>query len=202
MKKNKVLGIGMLVTAALLVISTGVVFASGLYQGSPPFDSENNEDSADAPYWEPMHGRGWRRDSEDEYPQMRSAMIEALSGVTDYTIEEIEQRLNNGDRLFTIAQDAGLDEQAFFDLMSEVRESYFATALEEGRITEEQYQWRLEHMQREWDEDGFEGCPHFNEGRPGFNQGRPRFNENEGRPGYDENHPMFGGGFRGRGGRN
>jgi hypothetical protein len=89
---------------------------------------------------------------------MHDAMVQAVADVTGISVDEIEDRISEGERLFEIALDAGLDQVAFFDLMQETRESVLAEALESGLITEEQYQ----RMQNRTREDrygrGFGGC--------------------------------------------
>jgi hypothetical protein len=155
MNKQKTIGMALLVTLALLVMTTGAVFAIGLTQGGPSWFAEDNDDGNNE-YWGPMHGRRgtWASDE----PLMHDAMVQAVADVTGISVDEIEDRISEGERLFEIALDAGLDQVAFFDLMQETRESVLAEALESGLITEEQYQ----RMQNRTREDrygrGFGGC--------------------------------------------
>lgn len=177
MKKHKVLGISVLVTLALLIITTGVVFAAGLNQGGPMFNTGNENDYG--PYWGPMHGRrgGWS--SEEAFPPMHEAMVQAVADATGLSVDEIEARLTAGERLFTIALDAGLDEADYFDLMSETRAAFWAEAVESGWITEERYQWMLERMEGYAYSPGYGGCHRFEgEDAPywgeGYHRGRGR----------------------------
>jgi hypothetical protein len=58
MKKQKTIGMAVLVTLALLVVTTGAVFAIGLTQGGPSWSAEDNNDGGEyGEYWGPMHGR-------------------------------------------------------------------------------------------------------------------------------------------------
>lgn len=153
MNKQKAIGIAILVTAALLVITTGVVFAAGYAHGGQPFNqAERGDDSGQ--YWGPMHGRGW---SSEERP-MHETMIGAVADATGLSEEEIEDRLASGEHLYDIALDAGMDETAFFELMTEAREAFFAEAVENGWLSEAHYEWMLEHMQGEEYGPGYGGC--------------------------------------------
>jgi len=150
MKKQNIFWIAIFAAAALLVVSTGVVFAGSLMHGRSPFDPEtegfqppfDHDDS-----WGPMHGRGPGRGQFGMgNPAMMDEMIDVVAEQTGLTVEEIESRLADGEHLFNIASDAGLDEDAFFDLMSEVRKDYFEEAVENGWMTEEHYQWMIERL--------------------------------------------------------
>jgi hypothetical protein len=158
MNKQKTLGMAVLVTLALLVLTTGAVFAIGLTQGGSPWsavdDVYTNDDYGED--WGPMHGRRgtWSTDE----PLMHDAMVQALADVTGMSADEIEDRISQGERLFEIALDAGLDQAAFFELMQETRESVFAQALESGLITEEQYQWMQNRTREDRYGRGFGGC--------------------------------------------
>jgi hypothetical protein len=151
MKRNKIWAM-LAVAVAFLIVSTGVVFAAGLNQGTPPL----NDRDEDFQFWGPMHGRrgGW---SSDE-PLMHEAMVQALADVTGLSVEEIEDRISDGERLFDIALGAGMDQAAFFDLMQDTRETVLAEALESGLISEEQYQWMQNRKQGDRYGRGFGGC--------------------------------------------
>lgn len=150
MKKNT-LWIAIFLAAALLVVSTGVVFAGSLLHGRSPFypETEGFQEPVDNDdHWGPMHGRGSRRGQFGMGDStMMDEMIDAVSEQTSLTFEEIEERLAEGERLFNIALDAGVEEEAFFDLMSEVRKGFFEEAVENGWMTEEHYQWMIERLE-------------------------------------------------------
>lgn len=151
MKKQNSIWIAFLAVAALLMVTTGVVFASSLLHDTPPVnpDGEGSPGTYEDEYehWGPMHSRGFgRRQTETGYSSMMSEVIDAVSAQTDLTVEQIEGRLAEDEHLYDIALDAGLDETAFFDLMSEVRKDYLEEAVEDGWMTEEQYQWMIDRM--------------------------------------------------------
>jgi hypothetical protein len=158
MNKQKNLGMAILITLALLVVTTGAVFAIGLTQGGSPWSAEDNVYTDDdyGEDWGPMHGRRgtWSTDE----PLMHDAMVQAVANATGMSVDEIEDRISQGDRLFEIARDAGLDQRTFFDLMQETRESVLAQAVESGLITEEQYQQMQNRTREDRYRRGFGGC--------------------------------------------
>ena len=169
--RQKTIGIALLVTVALLVMATGVVFANGIYQGMMPNYLENNGITDEGGNWGPRHGFGWGFDSNDEFPSMRTFMIEAVAKATGLSADEIENQIAAGERLFVIALEAGMTEEAYYDLKTSVRQEFFAAAVEEGRISQEQYQWMFERWGDDWQGRGFGGC-RYQEGEysPMYNQ--------------------------------
>lgn len=164
MNEQKRLGVVVIVTLALLVITTGVVFAAGLIQVGPPWlaESEGNGE-----YRGPMHGRRGRWSSEVSIPPMHDLMIETVAEATGLTVNEIDTRLAEGERLVVIALDAGMTVESFYDLMAETRTAFLAEAVDAGWITQEQYQWMLERKENTPYGRGFGGCHWFDaEGDP------------------------------------
>ena len=146
MKKQRSIWIAFLTAAALLLVTTSVVFANSLMHDTPPFNPDSDE--GEFTHWGPMHGRGFRRGLFGMGdPAMMDQMIDVVSQQTGLTLEEIESRLSEGERLFDMAIDAGMDEDVFFDLMAEVRKDYFADAVEDGWMSEERYQWMIERLE-------------------------------------------------------
>ena len=144
-------------TIALLSITTGFVFASGVQQGPPPFGAEGNEDVDGDGYFGPMHGGIWAQKPRGEFPPMRSALIEAVADATGLTVADLEARIEAGETLYEVALSAGMSEDAYLELRTAVREANLAEALEAGLITEERYQWMLERMEARGLENGFVG---------------------------------------------
>jgi hypothetical protein len=160
MNKQKTLGSVVFVTIALLVMTTGLVFAAGLTQGGPPqFAEPEREDNGE--YWGPMHGRRGRGSSEGSIPPMHDVMVQAVADATGLSVDEIEVRIISGERLVQIALDAGINEADYFELMAEAREAFWAEALENGWISEERYQGMLERRDGEQFGPGYGGCHEF-----------------------------------------
>ena len=153
MEKKRNMGIALLVTAGLLMLFTGVVYAGALDHGRPPVDQTDDQDSSTV-YYGPMGGYGMRFSDDETYPPMMDAMVAAIADATGLSVEDIEAQLADGEHLYTIATDAGMSDEAFDDLMDEVHDSYFGQ-LQEQWGTSDRYQWMLEHMQEEWEERGF-----------------------------------------------
>lgn len=160
MNKQKTISIAVFATIALLVITTGAVFAAGLTQGGPSWFAENEADDY-SEYWGPMHGRGGRWSSGAPLPPMHEAMVQAVADATGLSVNEIEERIIGGERLFRIALDAGVDEADYFDLVAEVRETFLSEALAEGWITEEHYQWMQERFDSDEFRPGYGGCHRY-----------------------------------------
>lgn len=170
MNRQKRIGIAVFITIAILVITTGAVFAAALTQVGPWWTAESE---GNGEYWGPMHGRqsGWS--SEEPLPPMHDARIAAVAEATGLTVDQIETRLAAGERLFSIAVDAGMTEEAYFNLMTETRAAFLAEAVEAGWITQEQYQWMLERRENAPYGRGFGGCHQF-DAEGGLTGGRGR----------------------------
>jgi hypothetical protein len=157
MKKFKNFTLALAITLVLLAATTSGVFASSLNQGGQPFNTEN-EAANQGQYLGQMYGRGGRWSSGSAPQSLRSDMIEAVSGVTGLSVEEIEASIANGERLFAIALDAGMTEVEYFDLMKATRDAFWAERVEAGEMSEAQYQWMLQHQQGDPDSPGLAEC--------------------------------------------
>lgn len=162
MNKQKTLGIAVFVTIALLAITTGVVFATGLTQGGSAW-SDDYDDDGFGEYWGPMHGGRGRWSSEAEVPPMHDAMVQAVAEATDLSVDALEARIAEGERLFEIALDEGMSEADYYDLMVETRATFLAEAFESGLISEERYQWMLERQEGEPYGRGFGSCHRYDQ---------------------------------------
>ena len=84
-------------------------------------------------------GPGWPGQGDGEGP-LHDLMIEAAADVLGLETAELEVRLADGDTLYQIALDLGLDAQEFRSEWAEARRTVFETAVEDGLI--EQFQVR------------------------------------------------------------
>jgi hypothetical protein len=150
MNKRKLFGIALIFTAVLLLAATGAVAAKSLLHGRGPISGEEEENYEDEYFWGPMHGYGMSGDLESGF----GLMVEALADVSELTLEEIEARINNGEHLFTIAADAGLSQEDFYQMMFDVRRSYSEGVVEQGQLSDDD-QWMFDHM------DEFQGQPFY-----------------------------------------
>lgn len=172
MNKKRNFGIALLVTAALLVLTTGVAFAVNNFHGFLPFRSEDDMSGVDRYLYGYRGGFGSHMRFDEDHPPMMSLMIDAIAEETGLTAEEIYFRLSGGERLFDIALDLGMRKETYLELMDDVREGYLSEALENGGITEEQFQWMIEHQldKGSWNQEEF-SCPHYYDGESTYQRG-------------------------------
>jgi len=121
----------------------------------------------------------------DDPPRPHQALAELLG----LTFEELRELIHDGSSLEELAEDAGVDLDAFWQEMHETRQEEIRTNLEErlanGDISQEQYEWMMEGLDNGFlgggkDPGGFlsrggsgdgEGIKPFG-GRGGFGGGR------------------------------
>lgn len=77
-------------------------------------------------------------------------IVQAFADATLLTVEEIEARLADGETLKDIAISLDMTLDEFRVLIIEVRTAALDAALAAGIITQEQYDWMLDHMSRMW----------------------------------------------------
>lgn len=75
-------------------------------------------------------------------------MLKAWAEAFEMSPEELQARLNQGDTMSTIAQEKGLSQEAFFQMMAGVRTKAIQAAVADGVITQQQAEWMLSHMNR------------------------------------------------------
>jgi hypothetical protein len=117
---------------------------------------------------------------EGGYGPMHEYMQDAMAEALGITHEELEERYAAGDTAWTIAQEKGLTQEEFTQLMSDARSKAFDKMVEDGVLTQEQADWMKERMGAGW-ENGFGagtgGCMGggFSSGRrgPGRNFNQP-----------------------------
>jgi len=126
MKKQSMIVFATFLTIGLLLFATGVVAARGVQHGIPPFAPEEGPDRGEDENWGPRHGMmGWSWGENVNQAPMVEAMIDALVEYTDFYREEILGRLDEGEHLFNIALEAGLSQQAFYELWDLIREKIY-----------------------------------------------------------------------------
>lgn len=84
--------------------------------------------------------------SEDGYGPMHEAMEEAMAEALGISVEELEASHAAGETAWTIAQEKGLTQEQFVQLMSEARQKALDKLVEEGTLTQAQADWMLERM--------------------------------------------------------
>ncbi len=141
MSKTKI-GLIALMAALFLLGSFSVVGA----QTQTPQDPDG-----DTPTW-PWMGRGphrmgahmmWNTDGAQS-GLLHDTILPLLAEKLGLTVDEITARLEDGERMWEIADSLGYTFDDFRALMLEAREEAIAQALEDGTITEDQAEWMQE----------------------------------------------------------
>lgn len=111
-----------------------------------------------------MLGRGWRASESagaEEYGPMHDQMIAALAQAFDISVQELEARHEAGETMWSIAEDLGLSIEQFRDLMLQARDQALSQAVDDGILSQEQYQWMQARMNQMWSgeyQPGYGGC--------------------------------------------
>ena len=74
-------------------------------------------------------------------------IVEAFAAKLELDVDEVNAAIDSGQTLYEIALANGVAAEDFPALMTEVRQTAIAAALEDGVITQEQADWMLSHMQ-------------------------------------------------------
>lgn len=116
----------MITTTILLVVLSMAITQVSIASAASPASPSGPGDSGDG------HGPDKRKG------QLHDLRISAWAEALGLTKEELETRLENGDRIHEIAAELGYEDDEFTTLAQEVRESVLSAAVAEGIITEEQ----------------------------------------------------------------
>ncbi len=82
------------------------------------------------------YGGGWMADYRDE---MHAAVAEALG----LSVEELDAAMAEGQTMWQIAEEQGVDPEAIRDAMQDAREEAINQAVADGVLTQEQADWML-----------------------------------------------------------
>ena len=82
------------------------------------------------------------------YPGVFNRYSQAIADELGLTLEEMKERVKNGETPLQIAQSLGMSEEAYNTLLVDVREGLLAQAIEDGKINEEQ----AETIRQRWEE--------------------------------------------------
>lgn len=153
MKKWILIGVSIAALGALA--AAGLVWAGTAYaQGqNPPFPGQ--------PYGM-MGGQygGYGMMGSWDYGPMHEYMVSALADALNLSPEEIQNRINNGETPWEIAQEQGLSEEQIQQAMLDAHDKALDQAVEAGLLSQEQADWMDQHMESMWSGDfgGFGGC--------------------------------------------
>jgi len=75
-------------------------------------------------------------------------MVEALASALDLKVEDVEARLESGERMHEIALAEGVEQEELYDFMLEVRSEALEAAVADGVISQERADWMIQRTQR------------------------------------------------------
>ena len=150
-KKIIITALGMIAIAALGVVS--VARAQNPTPPNPDCPGECQYNQQQLSYR--MGGRGSRGSSNWENGArggfidqgfLHEYMMEAIAVALDMNVDQLEQRIANGDNLRVILQDIGLESDTIYDLIVEARTKAIQKAVGDGLLDPEQADWMLDRM--------------------------------------------------------
>lgn len=108
-------------------LSAGIAYASPSQQETRTDQSEQGWGQRPFGYCQDLDGQPhcdnheWR----DGFLPMMSLLIESLASETDLTVSDIESLLLDGEHLIAIAIDAGLTQEDFYQLHTQIQEQFW-----------------------------------------------------------------------------
>ena len=167
---KKFLIIGSIVGVVLIALGmVGFAFAQ----------SQNPQPETPNGAWGMMRGgRGWAQGSgmmrggrgmgQGANGPMHTYMITALADKLGLTVDELQAKIDAGERPYDIAKAAGLTDAQIQDLMEQAHDEALKAAVAAGVLTQEQADWMDQHMEQRWEggQSGRSGgCPGMGGGR-------------------------------------
>jgi len=142
----------LLVSAVLLVLVlvlgfAGIVYAQTQIPPSPPPGFGPGMMGRGTGMGPGMMGGGYSRGG---YGPVHTYMVEAFAEKVGLPVDEVNDRLANGDSMWEIAQDQGFTDVEIQDLMVQAHSEALDKAVAEGVLTQEQADWMKQHMSQGW----------------------------------------------------
>ena len=135
-------------------ITIGLILAAVvvLVIGTAAFAQAETPEPPDG--WEGKGGRGpggWgghgMMGPGDGTGELHEYMIGSLASALGISVDELEARHEEGERMHEIVESLGLSQEEFFEAMSEARAEAMEQAYEDGLLTDEQYEFFLERIE-------------------------------------------------------
>ena len=120
-----------------ILISSALVFGLALGSVGLAYAAEDGKATTDDGVVERM-GRAVRGAG--------GGLLDTLAELTGLGTEEIREEAQAGKSLALIADENGVDSDAFIDELYQERKSHLDERLADGLITQEQYDWMLDHI--------------------------------------------------------
>jgi hypothetical protein len=97
---------------------------------------------------------------------MHEYVEKALAAKLGLTEDQVEDQLAAGNSMYQVALDNGINQEDLANFMNEVHREAFASAVQDGVMTQEQADWMLQRMQNRGGY-GTGNCPmHNGQGAP------------------------------------
>lgn len=107
--------------------------------------------------------RGGRGFGQGAYGPMHTYMINALAEKLGLSVEDLQAKIDAGERPYDIAKAAGLTDEQIQSLMEQAHDEALKAAVAAGALTQEQADWMDQHMEQMWQGGGpgrtGGGCP-------------------------------------------
>ena len=113
-----------------------------------------------------MSGSGWFKGGmmgqrqADSYGPLHTFMVEAMANALGLTSDELQERLQNGETMWQVAESLDLTLEEFRQVMTQAHAEALQKAVEAGVITQEQANWMSQHMAQRWEIGGGPGSGH------------------------------------------
>ncbi len=110
-------------------------------------------------------GYGYGMMGNSGYGSMQQSMLDALAKALHLTPAQLQERINNGETPYQIAQSQGLSQEQIQQVMEDAHDQALEQAVKDGTLTQAQADWMDQHMELMWSGDfGGAGCHGFNGG--------------------------------------
>lgn len=127
------------VVVVLAVLGIGYAFAQSPTPGDPTAPAGPGQRG-----WGGMGMMGQAYNG--DYGPLHTYMFDAMADAFGLTPEDLQARHDAGDTMWTIAQELGITEERFLELMTQARTTALENAVADGVITQEQADWMLQRM--------------------------------------------------------
>ncbi|HKJ26421.1 MAG TPA: hypothetical protein VJ965_02185 [Anaerolineales bacterium] len=125
------------ITLILLIVVLAALGITGIAMAQDP-----TPQTPDTPFGGGRYGGGMVGDG-----TMHEDMIAFYADAFNMTADDLNDRLNDGESMFTIAESLGYTADEFYQMMSEARVYALDQALANGTITQEQYDFMQSRSQ-------------------------------------------------------
>jgi hypothetical protein len=137
--KKTVIAVVLVAVVAVALGSAGYVYAQ---TSTPPAPGTSTGPGL------MMRGRGMMQGfrGTDGYGPMHDEMVAAMADKLGVTVDQLNTELNGGKTMWQIAEEKGLTQEQFTQLMKDARTQALDEAVKNGDLTQEQADWMKQRM--------------------------------------------------------